>query len=146
MVHEILSARLDAVPEAPLNAQTVRLSGIDCPEKGQAFGSIAKHAVADLAFGKEVAIQTHGHDKYKRTLGDVILPDGMNLNQELVKQGRCWWYRKFQPLAFGLQTLARLAHCFNSGADFCFGLSCPGFWLPSCFLMDSSSCLSVSTS
>jgi micrococcal nuclease len=90
MVHEILSARLDAMPEeAPLNAQTVRLSGIDCPEKGQAFGNNAKHAVADLAFGKEVTIQTHGHDKYKRTLGDVILPDGMNLNQELVKQDWC---------------------------------------------------------
>ena len=36
---------------------------------------------------KEVAIQTHGLDKYGHTIGDVILPDGMNLNQELVKQG-----------------------------------------------------------
>ena len=43
---------------------------------------------------KEGTVQTHGHDKYTRTLGDVILPDGMNLNQELVKQGWCWWYRK----------------------------------------------------
>ncbi len=44
-----------------------------------------------------MTIQTHGYDKYKRTLGDVILPDGMNLNQELVKQGWCWWYRKYAP-------------------------------------------------
>lgn len=36
-------------------------------------------------------------DKYKRSLGDVILPDGMNLNRELVKQGWCWWYRKYAP-------------------------------------------------
>jgi endonuclease YncB( thermonuclease family) len=35
--------------------------------------------------------------KSGRTLGDVILPDGMNLNQELVKQGWCWWYRKYAP-------------------------------------------------
>ena len=27
---------------------------------------------------KEVAIQTHGLDKYRRTLGEVILPDGLN--------------------------------------------------------------------
>jgi hypothetical protein len=29
----------------------------------------------------------------------VFLPDGMNLNQELVKQGWCWcwWYRKSAP-------------------------------------------------
>ena len=79
------------------HAERIRLSGIDCPEKGQAYGQKAKNAVADLAFRKEVTIQTHGHDKYQRTLGDVLLPDGMNLNQELVKQGWCWWYRKYAP-------------------------------------------------
>jgi len=56
----------------------------------QVYGKRAKHAVADLVFGKEVTLQTHGYDKYERTLGDVILPDGVNLNQELVKQGCCW--------------------------------------------------------
>ena len=34
----------------------------------------------------------HGLDKYGRTLADVILPDGTNVNQELVKQGWCWCY------------------------------------------------------
>jgi len=62
------------------HADRIRLSGIDCPEKGQAFGQRAKQAVSDLAFGKDVTVQTHGYDKYKRTLGDVLLPDGMNLN------------------------------------------------------------------
>jgi len=56
-------------------AERIRLSGIDCPEKGQAYGNNAKHAASDLAFGKDVTIQTHGYDKYTRTLGDVILPD-----------------------------------------------------------------------
>jgi endonuclease YncB( thermonuclease family) len=77
--------------------QRIRLSGIDCPEKGQAYGQKAKHAASDLAFGKDVTIQTYGHDKYRRTIGEVILPDGMNLNQELVKQGWCWWYRTYAP-------------------------------------------------
>jgi hypothetical protein len=27
----------------------------------------------------------------------VILPDGVNLNQELVKESWCWWYRKYAP-------------------------------------------------
>ena len=72
------------------HAKRIRLSGIDCPEKGQAYGKKAKQAASALAFGKEVTIQTHGHDKYKRILGDVILPDGTNVNQELVKQGWCW--------------------------------------------------------
>jgi endonuclease YncB( thermonuclease family) len=42
-------------------------------------------------------LQTHGYDKYKRTLGDVILPDRMNLHLELVRQGWRWWYRKYAP-------------------------------------------------
>jgi micrococcal nuclease len=77
--------------------ERIRLSGIDCPEKGQAYGQRAKHTASALAFGKDITVQTHGHDKYTRTLGDVILPDGMNLNQELVKQGACWWYQKYAP-------------------------------------------------
>jgi len=61
-------------------------SGIDCPEKGQAYGNNAKHAASDLAFGKEVTIQTYGHAKYKRIIGDAILPDGTNINHTLVKE------------------------------------------------------------
>lgn len=68
-------------------AKRIRLSGIDCPEKGQAYGTRAKQAASELVYGKEVTLQTHGLDKYGRTLADVLLPDGMNLNQELVEQG-----------------------------------------------------------
>jgi endonuclease YncB( thermonuclease family) len=92
--------------------ERIRLSGIDCPEKGQAYGQKAKHAAADLAFGKDITVRTSGHDKYQRTIGEVILPDGMHLNQELVKQGWCWWYRKYAPgdtVLEGLETEAREA-------------------------------------
>ena len=77
------------------HTERIRLSGIDCPEKGQAFGNNAKHAASALAFGKQVTIQTHGYDKYKRTLADVLLSDGTNVNHKLVKDGWCWWYRKY---------------------------------------------------
>ena len=91
-------------------AERIRLSGIDCPEKRQAFGQRAKQAASELVYGKEVTLQTHGKDRYKRTLADVILPDGMSLNQELVKQGWCWWYRKYAPgdtVLEGLENEAR---------------------------------------
>ena len=90
--------------------ERIRISGIDCPEKGQAYGMRAKHAASDLAFGKEVTAQTHGHDKYKRTIGDVILPDGTNVNHTLVKEGWCWWYPKYAPgdmVLEGLEAEAR---------------------------------------
>jgi endonuclease YncB( thermonuclease family) len=41
-------------------AERIRLNGIDCPEKGQAYGTRAKQAASELVFGKEVTLQTHG--------------------------------------------------------------------------------------
>ncbi len=43
--------------------------------------------------GKVVTVKETGHDRYGRTLGDVILPDGRNLNHELLKAGYAWWFR-----------------------------------------------------
>jgi endonuclease YncB( thermonuclease family) len=42
-----------------LHAERIRLNGIDCPEKGQAYGKKAKQAASELVFGKEVTLQTH---------------------------------------------------------------------------------------
>ena len=41
--------------------------------------------------------QAYGKDKYKRILAEVILPDGMNVNQECVKDGWYWWCWKYAP-------------------------------------------------
>jgi endonuclease YncB( thermonuclease family) len=76
--------------------ERIRLYGIDCPEKWQAFGQKAKQATSTLVFGKEVSIETHGRDKHRRTLGTVV-QNGMNVNQELVKEGWCWWFSKYVP-------------------------------------------------
>ena len=42
-------------------------------------------------------LQTHGKDRYGRTLGDALLPDGTNIKHTLVKQGWCWWYLRYTP-------------------------------------------------
>ncbi len=78
-------------------AKRIRLNGIDAPEKGQAFGQKAKQFVSEQAFGKEVTVRTFGLDKYGRTIGDVFLPDRRMLNEELVRAGLAWWYRKYAP-------------------------------------------------
>ena len=80
-----------------VRAERIRLNGIDCPEKRQAFGQRAKQAASALVFGKEVTLRTYGKDKYGRTIADVLLSDGTNVNHELVKDGWCWWYRKYAP-------------------------------------------------
>ena len=77
--------------------ERVRLHGIDCPEKGQAFGTVAKQFTSALVFGKEVTVTVQDSDKYGRTIGEVTLLDGRVLNHELVKAGLAWWYRKYAP-------------------------------------------------
>lgn len=89
--------------------ERIRLSGIDCPEKGQAYGTKAKQATSDLVFGKEVTLETHGTDKYGRTIADVSLPDGIHVNLELVRNGWCWWYQKYAPDNVILAELQRRA-------------------------------------
>jgi len=77
--------------------EKIRLNGIDCPEKRQAFGNKAKQFASELVFGKTVTVGDHGKDRYGRTIGAVVLPDGTNVKHELVKAGMCWWYRKYAP-------------------------------------------------
>ena len=50
-----------------------------------------------MVFGKNVTVETHGHDKYKRTFADVLLPDGTHVNHTLVIGDWCWWDRKYAP-------------------------------------------------
>jgi endonuclease YncB( thermonuclease family) len=78
-------------------AERIRLNGIDCPEKGKPYSKRAKQAASKLVFGQEVTLQTYGKDKYGRTIADVLLPDGTNVNQQLAKEGWCWWYPNYAP-------------------------------------------------
>lgn len=96
------------------HAEHIRLNGIYCPEKGQAYGKRAKHATSELVFGKEVTLQTHGKDKYGRTLADVLLPGGTNANRTRVKDDWCWWYRKYAP---GDTALVRTRVGSTTGAE-----------------------------
>jgi nuclease-like protein len=60
-------------------------------------------------------LQTHGHDKYTRTIADVFLPDGTNVNHTLVKGGWCWWYRKYTTGNVMLEELERRARASGLG-------------------------------
>ena len=76
-------------------AETVRLQGVDAPEKRQAYGDRARRFVADLAFDRTVTVKGTGRDRNGRLLADVILPDGRSLNQALVRAGYAWWFRRY---------------------------------------------------
>jgi endonuclease YncB( thermonuclease family) len=74
---------------------TIRLTGIDCPEKKQAFGMKAKQFASDQAFGKTVTAKIYSKDRYKRSLADIILPNGKILNYEMVRAGLAWHYKQY---------------------------------------------------
>jgi endonuclease YncB( thermonuclease family) len=93
----------------------VRLDGIDCPERGQAFGSRAKDFTSELAFGKVVTIRPRITDRYGRTVAEVLLPDGRSLNHELVRAGFAWWFRKYATDDTGLRRLEEDARAAKRG-------------------------------
>lgn len=73
----------------------IRLAEIDCPEKRQPFGKKAKQYTSDLCFDKIVTVKPTDVDRYGRVVGHAILPDGKILNQELIKTGLAWHYKKY---------------------------------------------------
>ena len=72
----------------------IRLAGIDAPERKQPFGNSAKEILAKLVFQKKILIETQTKDRYRRTVGIVFL-DNQNVNNELVRQGMAWVYKKY---------------------------------------------------
>lgn len=91
--------------------ERIRLHGIDAPEKGMPFAQAAKECVLDMAALKVVTVEVRDTDKYGRTVGEVILPDGRNLNRDIIKAGYAWWYRKYSSDASlgELEESARIA-------------------------------------
>jgi micrococcal nuclease len=75
----------------------IRLWGIDAPEKRQAYSNASKRYLSNLAYGRRVKLLVRDIDRYGRTVAEVILPDGRNANQEMVRAGYAWWFRKYAP-------------------------------------------------
>lgn len=88
----------------------IRVSGIDAPEKRQAFGQVSKENLSRLVFNKEVDVEWSKHDRYKRIVGKVLVVSpncqgecARNFDAGLsqINAGLAWWYRKYaneQPL------------------------------------------------
>lgn len=72
----------------------IRLHGIDCPEKGQDFGNVAREFLSDFVFGKVVTVEEMDIDRYGRTIGMVTV-DGVNVNEKLLEAGLAWHYKNY---------------------------------------------------
>lgn len=73
---------------------TVRMQGIDAPEKGQAFGDRAKSILTGLILKKRVRVIPTKTDQYRRLVGSVEL-DGRDVCLELLERGAVWHFARF---------------------------------------------------
>lgn len=72
----------------------IRLSGIDAPEKRQAFGTKSKEALSADIFDKEIEVEFTKCDKYGRIIGKVIL-DYNDMNIRQIERGLAWHYKEY---------------------------------------------------
>jgi micrococcal nuclease len=70
---------------------TIRLIGIDAPEKGQRYWKQAREFSAQLALGQEVSVRDYAIASTGEVSGHVFLPDGRCLNEEVLQAGFAWW-------------------------------------------------------
>lgn len=75
----------------------IRLAHIDCPEKRgkQPFGTQAKIALSNLCFAQDVSVQGQNYDRNKRLIAVIVNQKKQNVNQEMVKQGMAWHFKKY---------------------------------------------------
>ncbi len=72
----------------------IRLAGIDAPEKGQPFGAVAKRALSDLVFNRQVVVSAGKSDRYGRLVGKIVV-GGTDANLQMVRIGFAWHYKKY---------------------------------------------------
>jgi endonuclease YncB( thermonuclease family) len=72
----------------------IRLSGIDAPEKAQAFGTKSKQSLSDCAYNQQASVEYTKRDRYKRIVGKVVV-SGRDCNLEQIRSGMAWHYKKY---------------------------------------------------
>jgi endonuclease YncB( thermonuclease family) len=83
------------MPDRDANLVTIRLNGVDAPEKSQRYGPEAKKFTESQVLGQNVTIVVESTDRYGRLLGDVRYQGKKSLEKELLKAGWAWWYNQY---------------------------------------------------
>jgi len=93
------------------NGQKLRLLGINTPEKSMSFSLEATKFVRELVENKSVDIESHGLDKYGRTLA-YVFSDDKNINKIILQEGLATLYYygkdKYYDNLKGAEEFARL--------------------------------------
>lgn len=83
-----------------LNQQhSIRLHGIDCPERTQDYFQVAKDFTGQFCANKLVRADVYSYDQYKRAIARVYV-DSTELNYALLKTGLAWHFTQFDKTTY----------------------------------------------
>lgn len=94
---------------------TIRLYGIDCPERGQPYGDSAKQFLSGQIAHKKILIKQMDKDRYARVVAKVYMLNTeyskkkSDLNILVLQNGYAWWYTRYAPNEHSYQTAMRSA-------------------------------------
>lgn len=95
---------------------TMRIHGIDAPERRQAYGKVSSQFVQREVVGKTIQIVIYNHaDRYGRIIADVIYDGGKRLSHESVIAGMSWWYHQYDRRDQDLQNAQNIARSRRQG-------------------------------
>ena len=72
----------------------ISLHGIDCPEKNQDFGEVAKKLLSYLIFDKTVSCEQTNVDEFGKAVA-IVMVDSVNINERLLQGGLAWHYKRY---------------------------------------------------
>ncbi len=89
---------------------SIRLEGIDAPERGEPFSTQARNATRVMLFNRKVQLKVTDVDRYDRLVARIVL-DGRDSSLELVQAGLACHFTRFanDPLLAKAQLSARTA-------------------------------------
>lgn len=72
----------------------IRISGIDAPEKAQAFGAVAKNVMSQLAYGSDATAECRTVDRYGRSIC-LVRVKGIDVGLRMIELGLAWHYKHY---------------------------------------------------
>lgn len=73
----------------------IRLSGIDAPEKGQAFGNVAREHLGALCAGRRITASCPKIDRYGRYVCTVWVGE-IDLSLAQLRAGMAWHFKRYE--------------------------------------------------
>ena len=101
-------------------AVQVRLYGVACPERWQAFGTQARQFTRDIALRQTVAVAvdavtTDTTNRRGQLIAAIQLSNGLDLSQALVQAGYAWHDTRYAPYDKRLAQLQAEAQAAQRG-------------------------------